>query len=86
MRRFVAGLIVGAGLTWLGVLAMNSGRSLGWYHWLIAAAGVLVTASGVELYLRLRAERELKAAGMALSFLGVPGLVLLVLAVVLALV
>ena len=86
MRRFLAGLVLGGGLVWLAFFATDKGYSVVWYHGILATCGVLLTAAGVELYLRLRAERELRAARISLSFLGISGLVLLALAFVLAVV
>ncbi len=77
-------MMVGGGLTWLAFFAVSSGYSLSWYHGLLAAAGVVLTATGTELYLKLKAERELRAARISLASFGTLGLVLLAAAVILA--
>lgn len=84
MRRFLSGLIVGGGLTWLAFFAVSRDYSLNWYHGLLATAGVILAATGTELYLKLKAERELRAARISLASFGILGLVLLAVAVILA--
>lgn len=79
----MAGLLLGGVGMWLASAAAQNGHVVTWYQWVFGIAGVLLAAAGTELSLKLRAEREGKAAKWSLLLLGAPGLVLLAISVIL---
>lgn len=81
MLWMVIGLIAGLGITLLMQFLNKHGIKLRWYEWVLVAAGVLLILFNVDTYIYSMAELEPKAANLSLLFVGLPGLVLLVLGV-----
>ena len=76
----ILGGLVGGLLLWM----RSRGMSLTWYEWVIGVIGLLMVLFGVQNYFGSVAEVELSAAPLYLLIIALPGLVLLVVAGLLA--
>ena len=76
----ILGALVGGLLLWM----RNRNMSLTWYEWVIGVIGLLMVLFGVQNYFGSVAEVEISAAPMYLLVIALPGLVLLVVAGLLA--
>ena len=81
---FLIALILGAVIGGLLLWMRSRSMSLTWYEWVIGVIGLLMVLFGVQNYFGSVAEVELSAAPMYLLVIALPGLVLLVVAGVLA--
>ncbi|MDF2627529.1 MAG: dehalogenase [Symbiobacteriaceae bacterium] len=81
MLWMLIGLVAGLGVTLLVQFLNKHNIKLRWYEWLLVGAGLLLILFNVDTYINSLAELEPKAANLSLLFLGLPGLVLLVLGV-----
>ena len=81
---FLAALILGAVIGGLLLWMRNRNMSLTWYEWVIGVIGLLMVLFGVQNYFGSVAEVEISAAPMYLLVIALPGLVLLVVAGLLA--
>ena len=81
---FLIALILGAVIGGLLLWMRSRSMSLTWYEWVIGVIGLLMVLFGVQNYFGSVAEVELSAAPMYLLVVALPGLVLLVVAGVLA--
>ena len=81
MWWFLFGIVVGAGL--LGLILQIKAKKVhvAWYEWLMGAAAVMIFLLLIQHFVGSLAEYEPTAAWMGALFMGVPGLVLAVLAV-----
>ena len=76
----ILGAVIGGLLLWMRSRNMN----LTWYEWVIGVIGLLMVLFGVQNYFGSVAEVEISAAPMYLLVIALPGLVLLVVAGLLA--
>ena len=81
MLWLVIGLLAGLGVSFLVQLLNKNGVKLRWYEWLLVGAGVLLILFNIDTYVYSLAELEPKAANLSLLFLGLPGLILMVLGI-----
>ena len=81
---FLAALILGAVIGGLLLWMRNRNMSLTWYEWVIGVIGLLMVLFGVQNYFASVSEVELNAAPLYLLIVALPGLVLLVVAGLLA--
>jgi hypothetical protein len=77
---FIVAIIIGVGLTVLFMWMRNRNISVRWYDWLIGALGLLLLFAAIQHYAGSLAEAYTKAGWMGLLILGIPALILLVLA------
>ena len=80
----IIGLVVGAGLLGLVLWLRNRDIKMTWYEWLIGAIGLVLLVFTIQNFIGSLDELEPAAANMFLLVTGLPGLVLLVLAWLLA--
>ena len=80
LAALILGAVIGGFLLWM----RNRNMSLTWYEWVIGVIGLLMVLFGVQNYFGSIAEVELGAAPMYLLVVALPGLVLLVVAGLLA--
>ena len=81
MFWLIAGLVLGAAIFWL---ATGSQVKLTWYEWVIGVLGIILILFAIQNYSASQVELEAKAAGLLLLIFGLPGLILAVVAGVLA--
>lgn len=72
---FLSGLAVWAACSYL----KGKQVQVKWYHWLMAAIGLLLILLNIEVIAGSLAEGETRAAWMSLIYLGLPALVIIVL-------
>ncbi|MEN8614017.1 LPXTG cell wall anchor domain-containing protein [Dehalogenimonas sp. THU2] len=77
---FIAALIVATGLTVLWFWLRGKGVKMAWYEILIGVVGVALILFGIQNYQGFTSEFESDAATTALLLMGIPGLLLLVVA------
>ena len=77
---FIIALIVGAGLTALVLWLRRQDVSLTWYEWLIGIVGLALLLFTIQNFFGSLAEIESTAANMFLLVVGLPALILLVIA------
>ena len=77
---FIIALIVGAGLTALVLWLRRQDVSLTWYEWLIGIVGLALLLFTIQNFFGSLAEIESTAANMLLLVIGLPALILLVIA------
>ena len=75
------GLALGAGLLFLVVWLRGRGINLAWYEWVLGILGVAFILFAYQNYQASVAEFQPNAPGKFLLVFGLPGLILLVLAV-----
>ncbi|MBA7584802.1 hypothetical protein ES708_26764 [subsurface metagenome] len=80
----IIGLIVGVGLTFLAMQLKNKGISLTWYEWLIGIAGLGLLLYTIQNFAGSFAEFEPTAAWLLVLVLGIPAIILLAIAWLLA--
>jgi hypothetical protein len=80
MWWLIIGLVLGAAGLWLASWARSKNVSIKWYAWIPIVLAVLLFALAVMDFNALTAEKESAAAGVALGFYGIPGLVLALIA------
>ncbi len=78
MLAFIGALILGGILLGLAILLMKSKLNLKWFHWLIGTIALLLVLGAVQHYFGSVAEGYSNAGLMGALFLGLPGLILLV--------
>lgn len=83
MLWLILGLIIGVGGFWLVSWTRSKGISLRWYEWLLAVLAVLLALLAVQLFAGSMAELESRAAWLLLLIVGVPAVILGVLAALL---
>lgn len=83
MLWLILGLIIGVGGFWLVSWTRSRGISLRWYEWLLAVLAVLLALLAVQLFTGSMAELEPRAAWELLLIVGVPAVILGVLAALL---
>jgi hypothetical protein len=76
----IIGLIVGVLLFWLGVSLKNAGKQGTWYEWLILVIGVFLLMFSAANYFGSQLEMEPKAANLFLLFVGLPAVILILIA------
>ena len=81
MTWLILGLLFGAGFFWL---ATRPNFKLRWYEWILAALGVILILFAIQNYQASMVELEPRAASILLWMFGLPGLILAVVAGVLA--
>ena len=81
---FLIALILGALIAGLILWMRSRSMSLTWYEWVIGIIGLLMVLFGVQNYFGSVAEVELNAAPLYLLIVALPGLVLLLVAGLLA--
>ena len=81
---FIIALIAGAAIVALVLLLRDRNIRVSWYEWLIGIVGLLVLLFTVQSYLGFTAESAPDAAATALWLMGIPALVLMGVAAVLA--
>lgn len=81
MWWFLFGIVVGAALLGLVLQIKSKKVRVAWYEWLMGAAAVVIFLLLIQHFVGSRTEYEPTAAWMGVLFLGVPGLILAVLAV-----
>jgi hypothetical protein len=77
---FIAALVLGIALTALFFILRGKGFKFAWYEVLIALIGIGVLLFGIQNYLGFKAEFEPDAAQKSLVVIGLPGLVILLIA------
>jgi uncharacterized integral membrane protein len=77
----ILGLLLGAGIYWL---ASRTSFGLSWYEWVLAVLGVILIMFAIQNYGASQVELEPRAAGIMLWLFALPGLILGVVAGVLA--
>jgi uncharacterized membrane protein len=81
MLWLVIGLLIGAGVFWL---ATNDKVKLTWYEWVIGVVGIILILFAIQNYGASLVELEPRAASFLMLIFGLPGLVFIVIAGVLA--
>ncbi|MEL7563188.1 dehalogenase [Dehalogenimonas sp. 4OHTPN] len=76
----VIALILGFGLAALIAWMRSKGVKMAWYEWLIGIAGLLLVLFALQNFVEVRNEFNPGAANKFLMFVGLPGLVLMVIA------
>ena len=80
---FIVALIVGAGLVALAWWLNSKGIKLTWYEWLIGVVGLALLLFAIQNYFGFNNEMESNTANMFLLAVGLPSLILVVVAGVL---
>ncbi len=83
MNTFYGGLVLGIIVLGLFVLLRRWQIKVSWYEWLLGIIGLALMLFSYQNYYTSRAEFEPVAPGRFLLIFGLPGLVLLVIAVLL---
>ena len=81
---FIIALVVGAGVTALIFWTRSRGIKVSWYEWLIGIVGFLLVLVTIQNYFGSVAEHETTAAGRYLLAFGIPAVILMALAGMLA--
>ncbi len=81
MTWLILGLLFGAGFFWL---ATRSSFKLRWYEWVLAVLAVILILFAIQNYSASQAEFEPRAGSIMLWMFGLPGLILGIVAGVLA--
>ena len=81
----IIGLVIGLGLVTLAFWLRSRKIRVSWYEWVLGVLGLLSMAFSLQNYQASVAAFEPVAPGMFLLVFGLPGLVLVLLAVALAL-
>ena len=81
MTWLIFGLLIGAGFFWL---ATRSNIKLRWYEWVLAVLAVILILFAIQNYSASQFELEPRAASIMLWMFGLPGLILGIVAGVLA--
>ena len=81
MSWLIYGLLLGAGVFWL---ATNGKVKFRWYEWVLAVLGIILILFAIQNYSASQFEYEPRAAGIMIWLFGLPGLILAVIAGVLA--
>jgi quinol-cytochrome oxidoreductase complex cytochrome b subunit len=81
MLWMLIGLVAGLAVTLLVQFFNRNSVKLRWYEWALVGAGLLLILFNIDTYVYSQAELEPKAANLSLLFIGLPGLVLLVLGI-----
>ncbi|KAA3657847.1 MAG: dehalogenase [Chloroflexi bacterium] len=81
MTWLILGLLFGAVFFWL---ATRPNFKLRWYEWILAVLGVILILFAIQNYQASIVELEPRAASILLWMFGLPGLILAVVAGVLA--
>ena len=79
----IIGIIIGIGLLGLMQWLRNRNIVVSWYEWLIAAVGLFLLLFAVQNFAAALSELESAAAWKYILYMGVPSLILLVVAYVL---
>ena len=77
---FVVALIVGVALGALVLWLRSRDIKMTWYEWLIGIIGLLMLLFAIQNYFGTQAEFEPTAASLFLLILGLPALILLIVA------
>ena len=77
---FIVALIVGAGVAVLAMWMRNKGVAIKWYDWVIGIVGFLTLLFAMQNFFASGIEGEPAAASNYLLIVGLPSLVLLVVA------
>ena len=81
MWWFIFGLVLGAGILAL-VVWMRAGKiKMTWYEWIMGVAALVLILLVIQNFVGSIAEEETRAAWMGVLFLGIPAVILGVLAV-----
>ena len=80
----IIGLIIGLGLVTLAIWLRSQKIRVSWYEWILAVLGLLLMLFSLQNYQASIAAFEPVAPGMFLLVFGLPGLVLVLLAIGLA--
>jgi drug/metabolite transporter (DMT)-like permease len=81
MGWFIMGLILGAGITVLAQWVLARQLGVKWYEWVIGALSLLLILLIIQNFIASQAENEPTAAWMGLLFMGVPAVILGILAI-----
>lgn len=76
----VTALVIGFALAALIFWMRSKNIKMAWYEWLIGIAGLLLVLFAAQNFFEVRAEFNPTAATRFLLFVGLPGLILMVLA------
>jgi len=76
----VVALVIGFALAALIAWMRSKGIKLTWYEWLIGVVGFILVLFAVQNFFEVRDEFNPTAANNFLLFVGLPGLVLIILA------
>ncbi|MBN1369083.1 MAG: dehalogenase [Dehalococcoidaceae bacterium] len=77
---FVAGLLIGCGLLALGYYARSKGAGVKWYEIVMGVTGVILLLVAIHDFFAFRAEYEPQAGWVFLCVIGIPGILLILLA------
>ena len=80
----IIGLVVGAAIMGLVAWMRSKGLKVAWYEWLIGAIGLFLLVFTIQNFYGSFVENEPQAAPMMLLVIGLPSLVLLAIAGLLA--
>jgi hypothetical protein len=81
MLRFILEILLGAGILALVLWIRGRGIKVTWYEWLMGAFALVLILLIIQNFVGSWAEAEVTAAWMGLLFLGVPAVILGVLAI-----
>jgi hypothetical protein len=81
MFWLIAGLVLGAAIFWL---ATASKVKLTWYEWVLGVLGIILILFAIQNFGASQVALEAKAGNLLLLVFGLPGLILAVVAGVLA--
>ena len=81
MWWFVFGLVLGAVILALVLRVRTRKISLTWYEWIMGIAALILVLLVIQNFVGSIAEEETRAAWMGVLFLGIPAVILGVLAV-----
>ena len=77
---FIIALVLGIGVAWLVMFLRSRNIKVTWYEWLIGVVGLLVLLFTIQNFVTAFAEVEPKAAWLFLPVVGLPAILLLVVA------
>ncbi len=73
-------LVVGFGIAFLFTWMRSKGFTMRWYEWLIGVLGLLLVLFAAQNFFAVNDEFNQTAANNFLMFVGIPGIILMVLA------
>ena len=76
----IVALVLGFALTALIFWGRSKGIKMTWYEWLIGVVGLLMVLFAVQNFIEVNSEFNPTAANNFLIFVGLPGLILMVVA------
>jgi hypothetical protein len=79
----ITGLVIGAGMFWLGAWTRAHKLSVAWYEWLITIVAIILALLAIQNFESSLAELEARAAWIMLAMFGVPAITLAAIAALL---